>query len=388
MIPYLILLSLVVFGIVGGDIESRINKRRCYYLLSFFILFFTCFHYRLGCDALEMEDEYPDIPLLTQLSFRNLFDLGAEPLFVLFCSFLKTVFCKDYLLFQIFHGLFVNIVILRFFWKETKYPFIALLIYFTFAFYYFNFEIIRQSIVIAIFLLIEKCIDQKRFIKYFFWVIVSIGFHYSSAFLLIVPFLKRLRLNKKTICMLFICVAALFFIGQKIMQMPEINILLNGNISSKITVYTDESRSAGEAGLINPYMLLVKVLMPLVLIWIGRKHIKENYQPYLFLYLLFSISNIASIPILGRIGDYFIPFYIIMLANFVYYLANVRRQPLVSAIRVFFFVLVFTFNFYSWFMLKSYNPKYRNVVKIYPYSSVFFPDKSQARENSGWKYFY
>ena len=210
MIPYLILLSLVVFGIVGGDIESRINKRRCYYLLSFFILFFTCFHYRLGCDSLEMEDSvYPSIPLLDQLSLSKLFDLGTEPLFALCCSFLKTAFCKDYLLFQIIHGLFVNIVILRFFWRETKYPFIALLIYFTFAFYYFNFEIQRQSIVIAILLLIEEYIDQKRYIKYYFWAIISIGFHYSGAFLLVLPFLKSLRLNRKTICLLFICVAAL-----------------------------------------------------------------------------------------------------------------------------------------------------------------------------------
>ena len=170
------------------------------------------------------------------------------------------------------------------------------------------------------------------------------------------------------------------------MQMPEVSLLMNADISSKITVYADESRSAGEAGFLSAYMLLIKVLMPLVLIWIGRKHIEDKYQPYLFLYLLFSISNIASIPILGRLGDYFTPFYILMLANMIFSLSIVRRQPLATTIRVFFFVLVFTFNFYSWFLTKSYNPHYRNYVKLYPYSSVFFPEKSQARENSGWNY--
>lgn len=387
MFPYILLLFIVFIGLFKGEEERSINKRQLFNVLCFLLLFFTCFHYRLGCDALEFEDElFPSIPVLDRLQFNRLFDYGTEPLIVLLCSISKTIW-DDYLLFQILHGLFVNIVLMRYFWRKTQYPFVAMFIFLTYSYYYYNYEIQRQSIVLCIFLIIEKYIHQRKYLKYYLGALIAVGFHYSGTILFLLPILKDVKINKKSIVMLFALLVGLFVIGNYLQSIPEIALLQsNANISSKLTVYTDESRSAVEAGILNPYILLTKIVMPFTLVFWGNKYIDKRYHSYLLLYLLFSASTVVSVPILNRFADYFTPFYIIMLSNYIFYISQVRKRPLQSSIRFIILLFVVTFNFYSWFMIKSYNPKLRNYVKIYPYSSVFYPEKNADRENAGWKY--
>lgn len=387
MLPYIILLLLVSVGIIKGDEENRINKKQWYRILCFILLFFTCFHYRLGCDAIEFQDElYPTFPTLDKLKLKELFNLGSEPFVVLLCSVSKTIW-DDYLLFQIIHGLFVNIVLMSFFWKNARYPFVAVLIFFTFAYYNYNFEIQRQSIALCIFLLIEKYIHQKKYLKYYLGAMIAIGFHYSGVVFLLLPFIKDIKINKLSISLLCVSLVGLYFVGRYLQSIPEIALLqFSPDISAKLSVYTDESRSAGESGILNLYILISKVIIPFTLVLLGKKYLDEKYHVYLFLFLLFSVSTVVSIPILSRFADYFTPFYIVMLSNYIYTISKVKKQPLLSSIRLFVILIFFTFNFYSWFMTKSYNPKIRNYVKIYPYSSVFFPEKNSDRENAGWKY--
>lgn len=385
MIPYLILFVIVFIGIVKGDIEKSINKKRLYFVLSCLLIFFTCFHYRLGNDSLEMEDTfYPSVPTLDNLKASDILELGSEPLFILTCSILKSIW-NNYLLFQIVHGLFVSIVLMKFFWRRSFVPFIAVFIYFTFTYYYYNFEVQRQSIAIGIFLLIENYIREKKYFKYCVGSLLAFGFHFTGIFLLALPFIK-IKINKKSWIALGLLSVILFIIGTKLQNFADTGILLaTESLTRKLYAYTDEERMEGG---INLYFLITKVIFPLFFVVVGKKHIREEYHTYLFFFLIFSFTSSFSVAILNRFADYFTPFYILMLANYIYLISQTKRQPVATVIKTFVFLFVFTFNFYSWFMIKSYNPKLRNYVKIYPYSSVFFPEKSPDRENAGWKYLY
>ncbi|MBS1504558.1 MAG: EpsG family protein, partial [Bacteroidetes bacterium] len=97
--------------------------------------------YRVGGDTLSYIDEYDEIPYFSQLLKYNFIGSRWDPLWVVFSSICRSI-NPDFVFLQCIHALIVNTIIFRFIKRNTQYRFTGILLYYMFAYLYFNMEIL------------------------------------------------------------------------------------------------------------------------------------------------------------------------------------------------------------------------------------------------------
>ena len=77
----------------------------------------------------------------------------------------------------------------------SKHPFSVILIYYcSFTFIEFNFELMRETIAVAIFLMYGiKYYLSKKWIKYYLIVLLAYSFHPSAMMMFLLPLIRNLK---------------------------------------------------------------------------------------------------------------------------------------------------------------------------------------------------
>ena len=382
MIIYLLLFSFTLWGVFLFDLSRNTTyvsrQRKTYYLyLSIFITLLSALRYRLGVDGLEYEDEfYPTVPSLHEL-FSQDYVLAEEPLWLLLCSVLKE-FTNSFVLYQIVYSIVINSVLLSFIYRKCNYPFISVLIYLTYNYFYLNCELLRQGFAISIFLCIEPYLEKRAYSKYFMGSIIALFFHYSAFFLFIVPLIRNITLTHKN--MLFTIVVALF-IAPIFAYMSSTDLYLLGiYFGDKFHVYASRSEQA----VFNTYSIIT-IVIPCILLFLSSKHKRSvnKSDKYLLLYMFFLIIS-PYFSMAKRIGIYFEIYYMVETASYIGNRCLLISDKELRLVLFFPVLLLFTLNYYTWFGIKTFDGKHRQIVAVYPYSSIFSPEKDHARETSGW----
>lgn len=385
----IILLLLFIFLYDYGGMTT--NKKRCYEIM---LLLFVCiagFRYRLGVDTVEYERMfYEDIPLLIELQWS---DLLIEPLtdpgFLLSMSIIKTLF-GYWEIAQFAIALFVNIIVFRFFWRNSTYPFIALLLYFLSSYYTMNYDILRQSIAIAFFLLAYEQLQENRYIKYYMLVFFAMTFHRVAFLLLLLPFARFLKFNTFTFGA---CVLLLLFVNvlnSHFVRLSELFSWLSmDGVSDKIVAYSKSEKWGGlsERSLVNFISIFMVNLLPcFFLSKILYREDKEFYVQNQYLLFIFLLSRIlmVAVPIFYRIADLFQLFYVLFFSRAFILLCGgkmlLTRAIFLKKLMIAFCCLVFVFSFYSLLFKKNQDQIAPQIVRVYPYANVFTKEIDSLRE--------
>ena len=126
-----------------------------------------------------------------------------QPFFVLLNSFAKTIY-PSFTCFQLLHSFIINTCLFCFVAKKSLYRFSTMFLCLLVFYINFTVEILRESLAIMVFVYNYKNLDNKNWIRYYIGVFISVMFHLSAVFLIILPLLKFLRLNKKYLLLLVI----------------------------------------------------------------------------------------------------------------------------------------------------------------------------------------
>ena len=161
MIYFIVLIILLFFAFIYDFANTKVGRKIAYYSILIGLICLSGFRYRVGGDTLSYMLTYPNMPNLKQLGNFDYIDLKLQPLWVLLVSISKSVTEEFYML-QLFHAIIINTLIFSFIKTNTKYIFTAILLYYIGYFGYFNFEIMRESIAISIFLYSIKFLQNKK----------------------------------------------------------------------------------------------------------------------------------------------------------------------------------------------------------------------------------
>ena len=395
MIYFGVALFLAIFSYGYDFKEERRGKKACYRIVLLILVLISGFRYRIGGDTIGyLSSYYLRIPLLSDITFDDLFLNQYEPLFFLLNCTLKTIGCKFFVL-QLVHAAFINILICNYFKKHSKYPFVCVLFYFIWFYPHLNFEIMRASISIVICLYANDYFIDNKPIKGYLLYLIAIFFHYSTIILLISPLFMFLKINRKSVVFLF----AIFLFGSIISSRIEQYLVIfniNDVTTDKLELYTNSDQGFVSTlsfhGIISSF--LPSLLYPVVSVLkikgnvLGNGKAETNLlqlEPFVVIGFAFYMLS-CSMSILYRIVDFY-KIYIIIFNSylFVYLAKGSSKLSILKIVRTliifapFFNLITTTYRGVCGKRDSNYN--LYNYQKYYPYSSIFDKMVDKDRES-------
>lgn len=370
---YLIPFFFILLGVLFYDTQLNKGSGRILYIFSFLsFVVLSGLRYKVGGDTLEYFRSFDtQIPKLQNLTLNVFVELRYEPLWIIFNSVCKSI-VDDFSFLQFVHAFFVNYVLFRFFKNYTTYKFTAILVYFLFYYLYLNFEILRESIAICLFLLAYPFLEKKENIKYFLLIGCACMFHISAIILFILPFFKINELNRKVLIkmVLFVLLAFIFL---------QIAPFLIPNEDLRVRFIEYQMFTPSFAGF--TFYLLIYFVGPLFVYFKYTKYREVMFPNLIFIY--FTIAIIVSyLTGLSRFINYFMPFMTVYFVNFLFMLSTVKRY---RQVKVFVIPIVFGIAFapkYMFYMRDtSENVPGTHKYNLYlPYTSIFKKEEDENRE--------
>lgn len=365
MIYILPLILILIFAIYNEYINNKSvkSKKPIFYCFLLYLIGTMAMRYRVGMDTMNYMNYYDSIEPLGSVPFKFYFE-QFEPLSYLLRGTAR-YFSDEFVVYQFLHVVLLNTLIARFILKNTQYILFALFFYFLTSALYFNTEILRESLAVAVFINSYKYIEEKKWLKYYICVLISIGFHTSATFLLIVPLFYKLKFNKVFWVVLVLFVVLLILFQEKL---NLIALYFGDTASGKISGYLS-SDTTNLNGKIAAFLRFS--LFPILFSYLYKIRQQQfKYANLIVLYVFVGIGSVINYVIFSRIGNYFMFFYIILLAEILPTLKLAKYK----------YVAICTMIMYC--SIVSYAQYIANNIYIrwYPYHSVITKDTDAARE--------
>lgn len=359
----------MLFSLIYDNRQSSYRKQ--YWLLCSVLVLFMGLRYNVGGDSLSYAINFEDSPLLNQITEFDLFGTRYPPLWVILVSFCKTVF-HSFISLQLIQAAFVNIVLFFFFEKNVARKFTAVAFYVFLYYLIFNTETMRAACSIAFFVIGYPYYTRNKWVLFYFFSILSIGFHYEAIILLLLPFAKlfnKLSFNIKNLAVISLIAILLTLSGDLVPVISEF-FKTNAILFESIDYYSSYVGKNNFNGYVAFYLLQVPYLS---FVYFNRNRLPKEILLMAILFIILSLLSLSFGIIMSRTRDLFAPFIIVLIANTIAVIKK-NKNVIVKfiAISAIIVVLVVKANYY----IKDDRWKL-----WYPYSSIFAPENSLERED-------
>lgn len=380
---YFITIAILVVLIGIYDLHG-INKHKYvfYYLVLIILVLTAGLRFRIGLDTIRYMSSFNELPTLFNLSQYNFNDTRYDPIYFLLVIISKTIY-NDWVFFQIIHAFLLNSVIFYFIRKNTNYIFFGALLYYIFCFTNFNFEVMRESIAVAFFLLSLNSLINRSWFKYYVFAFVAFLTHSSAMVLFFIPFFTNFKITKSIYLYLIGVFIISILIRDYVEPLLEL-ISITDSISEKTTRYLDSEigllgKRLNILGVLNNF--IIYILFPLLSIYFLKLKFRIKYKFEFLVALNFFVAILViQYALFYRYFNYFILIDIILFAEFggrlSQYVSSKYSMIVVSAT---FFGVIFL-QVYSYFAPIDRYSQLKLYSRYYPYSSVLNPEIDPDRE--------
>ncbi|MEE9362038.1 MAG: EpsG family protein [Cellulophaga sp.] len=381
MIYFIILFLLLFFAFIYDFGNANVGKNFVSFSILIGLICLSGFRYRVGGDTLNYMYKFPSMPMLSELRDYEFGTDHLQPLWLLLVATAKSISDEFYML-QLIHAIIVNTLIFSFLRSNTKYFFTTILLYYIGYYPYFNFEILRESIAISIFLFSIKFIISKNWYLYFSLSFIAFLFHFSAIILFFIPTILKLNLKPWSFILIFfsgILFSDLFsgFINS-INSASSLISSMKEYVEYKATIW-------GVASL-----FILNVLYPSLLYRLSASvlKIKSNLYRLFNTYILVGAST-TYLYIFFRFTNYLTPILFIFLTEIIhaFFRARLFRSIRMIPVIIIFilFIVIHTNRYFS--DTSKIVPSSRWYSRWYPYYSIFDKQEDTTRErlilNSG-----
>lgn len=361
--------------------EKKKNKKIHQLIILIILILLSGLRYRMAPDSVAyMSNFEKEVVPLSRLSFEYIMNSRYQPLWIIINSLCKSL--DSYILLQIITSIILNISIFYFFQKTTNKIFTCILFYYLIDYFYFSMEIIRESLAISMFLLAIIKYNNRQYINYYFYILLSFMFHLYAFVLFFVPLFLSVRISNKVKWL--ISIILIIFLSNLENATSIINSLTYTYINLDLSTFLLDYGKASKMG----YLYMLLRITPAIIIMLMYK---EREIPHTFLkkHLLFSLSSLyiicvliraTSIPFMDRFSNYFIIFTILLGTNALYdCISRFIVKPLRFHCIFLATILIFTFNILP---LLRINPIWGVPLykRYYPYSSFLSKKTDPDRE--------
>lgn len=376
---YNILFILLLFLSYYYDFQGHKNgKKGWYYSILVFFILLAGLRWRLGLDTTNyIYHFYHDIPTFGNLTKDDL-NLGAKPLWIIINSAVKTLNGRFFIV-QLIESAFVNILILKYFKRHSRYVFTCIFFYYVFLYFGLSFTVMKAAMSIVVCLYANDLILQKKWVKGYTLYLISVLFHPQAILIMLTPFFLFLKLNKKSV-LLF---GLLFVLGYSVQSLLGDNLFLfdfDEDIYDKAEQMAMSDRYSSRTTNLNyaivnilPYYFYA--LLSLYTI----KRFKPNnkllkFESYIMIYLCFIVLEM-NVYISHRFASYYSVYFILLLTeSFVEFASfgqksNYKTKNILKSLLIVLPLL----------LLLGYR-SYKNSWIFNPYSSVIERNVDRTRE--------
>lgn len=392
MIYLVIIVSLMILACRYDFRDYTINKQFWFNIVLAALILLAGFRYRMGADSINYTYSfYYDTPYLWELKSDD-FSSGFEPLFFLMNSFVKSIGGKFYFV-QLLEALFVNILVVNYIKKHSRYVFSCILLYFLWIYPYYMTEEMRASMAVALCLYANDYILEKNWVKGISLILISVFFHYSAIVLLLTPLFVYLRFNVLGYITLFLSL----FLGFKIQQVFGDYILLlgvGGAVGEKAEAYANNDLlfeyRITLIGIITTKVVYI-IYSIIAFYYIKLKSLQNDrnllqMQPFVMtglIFVLFSIPMPISYRYVHFYEVYFLFFFVHLFVDLVK--DNKMHSVAVSLVKCFVLSVPLLYGLSYEVYRANYSssnwshPVY-GYTRFYPYASIFDKTIDEERE--------
>lgn len=395
---YVLTLLTIIIMVVRFDVQGQRRYADAFYqiLLVWFIAV-SGFAFNVGADIPGYMFEYDEYKWSKIQSLDDILEFRHRQPGWVIVSLLCKFFTSNFLLFKLVEAVFVNVVIFRFIKKYCSYKFTGVLFYAVMLYLNLNFNALRQAYSLGFFLIGFDFLIEKKYVKYYIFVLLALMFHSSAAICLVFPFLQVIKINSKSV---IIGVAVIFVVAvfaKSVFMDLSTNLALQllSSDSSLMEEYGemgnkflgDDYVDGTERSLFGYVEMVLQLIFLVVMVLFNIKH-SDNLPPIIgtltILYFAFYFLN-AFIPVLFfRLMFYVQVFYFVSLATFCIDFFKVYFQNMRIASTI---ILIIFFCYTPIKALYAENPRsgMTDLEQFYPYSSVIDKKISPARAAEwGW----
>ncbi len=374
---YLLIVIFLLCCIYIYDIRKvKVYRYHLFYTVISILIILNVLSYKIGGDTEAymynwlFYNSLFDINLLDEIAVRS---FKERPGWIILTSFLKGL-CDNFIILRVVLACWVNLVVAYFIRTNTKLIFTTLLIYFIVSYFNYNFEILRESIAISVFLLAYPFYVKGAWVKYFLCFLIAFMFHESSLVMLLMPFFRvfnNMDLKKLLVIMISIyIVLVLLNVTDVLMRiLPE-----SFAFYDKAYMYLNSS-VYGENIRVNMLLsFFPSFLIPLISIVILRNNPQQRFFcVFVIASILFNVLT-TKMYIFYRFNNYVLLPVAVAYAEVIYLLS--KRIALGNSRRIFFVPMLFVYILYKIYNVHLMSDGAGNKVgarmyeRYYPYTSI------------------
>lgn len=382
---YIFAIVVLIYCIIKYDIyNSAKGKSEWFLFIAVYLTFLSALAYRLGGDGFVYMMEYGSYSISDGFGWKALTNYsGRMPGWVLLTKICRCI-SPDYALFKFVHAVIINLLFFRSINHFASRKFSAVLAYFILLYFDFNFQLLRQSLAIAIVLNAIPFLMEKKPLAYILVCLIACSFHESAIVAILIPIVLKLGDGKRAL-LIYSSAFVLFVILLGTIAPFLTSLGQENDALLKVSYYSSEIDSSGEiSGGVN---ILINVVIPTLFICFSRNRLPNRTVSSLALSYCFMYSLSLFFPIFYRVNDYFILFFYLIYVDLFVEIANfIRSKRLtlshsdLSGFSYLFMVLAFITIKARKYLLPYGDTAIPSYVQFYPYSSILFNYRDLYRE--------
>lgn len=344
MLFYLFVLFIIL--LIGISYRDQKSNKGLLFMLVLIGLVMGLRNSSIGTDTFAYCSEFYDVKWLSLSDiFKNVGGFGdANLLYTLFLKAISLVSPNDYTVFLMCVSAVISVALYRFIRKFSENYLMSIVIAVSLGFVFFFMTGIKQTLAMAAVLTSFINLWDKKYFKFFLWIIIAALFHNTAIIALLALPATKLKSKK-----MYLLLVPILVVGTIVYQSQIVEIMKNLLPEGKYSVYGSDrySSSNNYTGLV---IQLFCFLISFVLLWNN----KERERPR-FLFGIYTVGLLFQCltPIIAeffRISMYFSITSVVMLpyAFEKTTLISSKDKPLVRFIAGTVFVLYFVIsNFHN-----------------------------------------
>lgn len=365
---YLFIFLLFLYPILKGA-STKNNVHRHYYKFMCLVLILVAgFRNTVGGDTIGyMRDWELHVPTIDNLHPADLLymSLFYRPLIMGLWIVCKSIWHEFYSI-QFAVSIIVNVSAFYIIQRESKHKYEVAMLYLLFMFFYFNMEIMRESVAVSVFYFAFRFYDEKKWKMYYLLWLITFLIHDSCILFVLLPIANSLIEKKPTLKTYTVVLVIGVILFNPVVFGNFLN-LLPGNRGEKFMEGYGAMENATIFGTIRSYLV---VLLNYYIFKKLRNGQSSFVQKGFSIYILLSCLGLLMPVISTRMRNYFSIYSYILYAE---YLIMYRREICQKLL-----ILLLMFNFYryyfnnvtDWVGRDAESGNYYFYELFYPYSSI------------------
>lgn len=341
MILFVVFFVIIVLSLLNINRKEKVNLS--YYFILITLVILSSIRFKVGGDSMVYYDKFNENPTFYELFSFNFKDAVYNPSWYIFNGIAKGI-NNSFYTFQLLHAIVVNVVIFWFIAKYAVNRYAVLPFYFFLYFCYFNMEILREALAIAVFLTSLPAFFNKNWIKYYVLALVAMSFHNSALVVLVFPlFYLKLSIRYQILIFIVTCIITGVLVSGNFLFMLGLDKIFGSNS----LFYLNK-----EMNLIGSIFQLLKLVPVYYIYYVSKqKKLETNFDKFIFPYIIIGIAG-SFIPGVYRFMNYFAIPILIYCVNQLYVFYTRRQINALSFFKIQFSMVIIVF-FQVYYLLQD-----------------------------------